>query len=97
MPHRAFLSCSTAVRVRTDQLPQAKTHFRPAFLRAEYTARTRSGGDCTEVGESSPPLSPSWRDILILALGSGLENDGIARLVPEELRSSAVTVLTTLF
>lgn len=76
----------------------SSTHFCPAFLREEYTARTRSGGDCTDVGDRLAPSapSPSWRASLLLALGSGLENGNIGRLVPEEARSSEVTVFTTL-
>lgn len=73
------------------------THFCPAFFRAAYTARTRSGGDCTEVGDRSAPFPPSWRANLLRALGSGLANGSIGRFVPDEARSSDVTVLTILF
>lgn len=71
------------------------THFTPEFLRAAYKARTRSGGDCTEVGDRSdpsPPPPPSLR----ATFGSGLEKGNIGRFAPEELKSSEVTVLTTL-
>lgn len=78
---------------------QQRTHFCPALFRAAYTARTRSGGDCTDVGDRRAPSSPPGAPIFLFALESGLENGSIGRFTPEEEepRSSEVTVLTILF